>query len=117
MICLFMVMQKSMTKYITRMGQNTGTLNASKKVQTMATRMPLVAACLKRRRGQLGDSGTALPPRTAHGLGAVLRVRYECRTTQTAAACGAQQRGEDADTQSARPRVCSRAGRLEDTAG
>lgn len=47
MICLFMVMQKSMTKYITRMGQNTGTLNASKKVQTMATRMPLVAACLK----------------------------------------------------------------------
>lgn len=34
-------------KYMTRMGQNTGTLNASKKVQTMATRMPLVAECLK----------------------------------------------------------------------
>lgn len=47
MICLFMVMQKSMMKYMTRMGQNTGTLNASKKVQTMATRMPLVAACLE----------------------------------------------------------------------
>lgn len=46
MICLFMVMQKSMMKYMTRMGQNTGTLNASKKVQTMATRMPLVAECL-----------------------------------------------------------------------
>lgn len=38
-----------MMKYITRMGQNTGTLKASKKVQTIATRMPLVAACLKAR--------------------------------------------------------------------
>ena len=46
-ICLFMVIQKSMMKYTTRMGQNTGTLKASKKVQAMATRMPLVAACLK----------------------------------------------------------------------
>lgn len=35
-------------KYITRMGQNTGTLKASKKVQAMATRMPLVAACLRK---------------------------------------------------------------------
>ena len=47
LICLFIVIQKSMMKYMTRIGQNTGTLNASKKVQTMATRMPLVAACLK----------------------------------------------------------------------
>lgn len=49
LICLFIVMQKSMMKYMTRMGQNTGTLKASKKVQTMATRMPLVAACLEGR--------------------------------------------------------------------
>lgn len=46
-ICLFIVIQKSMMKYITRIGQNTGTLKASKKVQIIATRMPFVAACLK----------------------------------------------------------------------
>lgn len=33
LICLFIVIQKSMMKYITRIGQNTGTLKASKKVQ------------------------------------------------------------------------------------
>lgn len=47
LICLFIVIQKSMMKYITRIGQNTGTLKASKKVQIIATRMPFVAACLK----------------------------------------------------------------------
>lgn len=62
MICLFMVMQKSMMKYMTRMGQNTGTLNASKKVQTMATRMPLVAECLGEGEGA-SDTGFAC----AHG--------------------------------------------------
>lgn len=46
-ICLFIVIQKSMMKYITRIGQNTGTLKASKKVQIIATRMPFVAACLR----------------------------------------------------------------------
>ena len=46
LICLFMVMQKSMMKYITRMGQNTGTLKASKNVQIMAMTMPFVAECL-----------------------------------------------------------------------
>lgn len=63
-ICLFMVIQKSMMKYITRMGQNTGTLKASKKVQAMATRMPLVAACLK-----VGEevSATSCPAIWGHG--------------------------------------------------
>lgn len=42
-----MVMQNSMMKYITRMGQNTGTLKASKNVQIIATTMPFVAECLK----------------------------------------------------------------------
>lgn len=62
MICLFMVIQKSMMKYITRMGQNTGTLNASKNVQTMATRMPLVAACLEGRgEGQVRQLHSVCP--------------------------------------------------------
>lgn len=47
LICLFMVMQKSMMKYITSIGQNTGTLKASKNVQIMAMTMPLVAECLE----------------------------------------------------------------------
>ena len=46
-ICRFIVRQKRMIKYITRMGQNTGTLNASKKVQNMAIMMALDAECLK----------------------------------------------------------------------
>lgn len=48
MICLFMVMQKSMMKYITSIGQKTGTLKASKNVQIMAMTMPFVAECLQR---------------------------------------------------------------------
>lgn len=42
-----MVMQNSMMKYITRMGQNTGTSKASKNVQIIAMTMPFVAECLK----------------------------------------------------------------------
>lgn len=61
LICLFMVMQKSMMKYMTRMGQNTGTLNASKKVHTMATRMPFVAACLGPRTGVTTCVGVPAP--------------------------------------------------------
>ena len=38
-----MVMQKSVRKYMTRMGQNTGTLNNSKKVQQKAITVALVA--------------------------------------------------------------------------
>lgn len=41
-------MQKSMMKYITRIGQNTGTLKASKNVQIMAMMMPFVAECLSK---------------------------------------------------------------------
>lgn len=41
-------MQKSMMKYITSIGQNTGTLKASKNVQIMAMTMPFVAECLAR---------------------------------------------------------------------
>lgn len=48
LICLFIVMQKSMMKYITSIGQNTGTLKASKNVQIMAMTMPFVAECLHR---------------------------------------------------------------------
>lgn len=42
-------MQKSMMKYITSIGQNTGTLKASKNVQIMAMMMPFVAECLQKR--------------------------------------------------------------------
>lgn len=48
-----MVMQKSMMKYITRMGQNTGTLKASKNVQIMAMTIPFVAECLAGRENAL----------------------------------------------------------------
>lgn len=36
MICLFIVIQKRVIKYITRIGQNTGTLKASTNVQKNA---------------------------------------------------------------------------------
>lgn len=36
LICRFIVIQKSVIKYMTRMGQKTGTLKTSKKVQTRA---------------------------------------------------------------------------------
>lgn len=35
-ICLFIVMTKSIQKYITKIGQNTGILNASKNVHPVA---------------------------------------------------------------------------------
>ena len=43
LICLFMVIQKSVMKYMTRIGQNTGMLNSSKKVQKNAIVVALVA--------------------------------------------------------------------------
>ena len=43
LICLFMVMQKSVMKYMTRMGQKTGMLKKSKKVQTKAMAVAFVA--------------------------------------------------------------------------
>mmetsp|Transcript_18151 Transcript_18151/g.41999 ORF Transcript_18151/g.41999 Transcript_18151/m.41999 type:complete len:126 (+) Transcript_18151:156-533(+) len=43
-ICLFMVMKKSTKKYISKMGQNTGTSNMEKNVMTMQVRVPLVQA-------------------------------------------------------------------------
>ena len=42
-ICRFMVMQKRVMKYITKIGQNTGTLKSSKKVQQNAMTVALVA--------------------------------------------------------------------------
>ena len=43
LICLFIVIQKSVMKYITRIGQNTGMLNSSKNVQKNAMAVALVA--------------------------------------------------------------------------
>lgn len=43
MICLFIVMQNSVKKYITRIGQNTGILKKSKKVQKKAITVAFVA--------------------------------------------------------------------------
>lgn len=68
-----MVIQNSMMKYITRMGQNTGTLKASKKVHTMATKMPLVAACLRKERSVVSTGGN---PR---GVGSPPEVGWELR--------------------------------------
>ena len=42
-ICLFMVMQKSVMKYMTRIGQKTGMLKNSKKVQKKAITVAFVA--------------------------------------------------------------------------
>merc|ERR1719427_1895736 len=42
-ICLFMVIQNKVIKYITRIGQNTGTLNSSKKVQKNPITVAFVA--------------------------------------------------------------------------
>jgi hypothetical protein len=43
LICLFIVMQNSVIKYITRIGQKTGMLKNSKKVQTKAMTVAFVA--------------------------------------------------------------------------
>jgi type I site-specific restriction-modification system R (restriction) subunit len=43
LICRFMVMQKSVMKYMTRMGQKTGMLKKSKKVHTNAMTVAFVA--------------------------------------------------------------------------
>jgi hypothetical protein len=44
LICRFIVIQKSVMKYMTRMGQNTGTLKTSKNVHTSAMVVDLVMA-------------------------------------------------------------------------
>jgi len=44
LICLFIVMQKSVMKYMTRMGQNTGILKTSKNVQIKAIVVDFVIA-------------------------------------------------------------------------
>ncbi len=43
LICLFMVMQNRVMKYMTRIGQKTGMLKKSKKVQKNAIRVAFVA--------------------------------------------------------------------------
>lgn len=43
LICLFMVMQNNVMKYMTRMGQKTGMLKKSKKVQVKAISVAFVA--------------------------------------------------------------------------
>ena len=44
-ICRFMVMPKSVMKYMTSIGQNTGILNMSKKVNAVAPIVDIVTAC------------------------------------------------------------------------
>lgn len=46
LICLLIVMTKSIIKYTTRMGQNTGMLNREKNVQNRAIRIALVVDTL-----------------------------------------------------------------------
>ncbi len=55
LICLLIVMTKSMMKYTTRIGQNTGMLNREKKVQNRAMRMARVADNLQGEKGIEGD--------------------------------------------------------------
>uniref|UniRef100_A0A0E9XEP0 Uncharacterized protein n=1 Tax=Anguilla anguilla TaxID=7936 RepID=A0A0E9XEP0_ANGAN len=52
-----MVMQNSMMKYMTSIGQKTGTLKASKNVQIIAMTMPLVAECQNLNSGNLRMKG------------------------------------------------------------
>lgn len=47
LICLFIVIQKRVMKYMTKIGQNTGILKASKQVQNIAITIALVAEYLK----------------------------------------------------------------------
>jgi len=47
LICRFIVRTKRMQKYMTRIGQKTGTLNISKKVHIVAITMALVHEYLK----------------------------------------------------------------------
>ena len=52
-ICRFMVMTNSMQKYITKIGQNTGMLNISKKVQPVAMTNALLPEYLKMKKTHL----------------------------------------------------------------
>lgn len=49
LICLFMVMVNRMMKYITRIGQKTGTLSASKHVHIIPTTTAFTALYLQHR--------------------------------------------------------------------
>ena len=57
LICLFMVIQKRVMKYITRIGQNTGILKNSKKVQAKAIVVALVAEYQNLNSGSLRMKG------------------------------------------------------------
>ena len=52
-ICRFMVITNNIQKYITKIGQNTGMLNISKKVQTVAMTNALLPEYLKTKRTYL----------------------------------------------------------------
>ena len=52
-----MVIQKRVIKYITKIGQNTGTLNSSKKVQHRAIRVALLAEYQNLNSGNLRIKG------------------------------------------------------------
>ena len=49
-ICLFIVITNRMIKYMTKIGQNTGILNASKNVHIIAMTTALVPEYLKKKR-------------------------------------------------------------------
>lgn len=57
LICRFMVIQKRVIKYITRIGQNTGILNTSKKVRIVALIVETVTACQNLNSGSLRIKG------------------------------------------------------------
>lgn len=56
-ICRFIVMQKSVMKYMTRMGQNTGTLKTSKNVHISAIEVDFVIAYQNLNSGNLRMNG------------------------------------------------------------
>lgn len=49
LICLFIVKKKRIKKYMTRIGQNTGTLKQSKKVVNVARIDDIITCSLKQR--------------------------------------------------------------------
>lgn len=57
LICLFMVIQNSVIKYMTKIGQNTGILKASINVQQKATNVLLVTESQNLNSGNLRING------------------------------------------------------------
>lgn len=57
LICRFMVIQKRVRKYMTRIGQNTGTLNNSKNVHVKAITVAFVAEYQNLNSGNLRMKG------------------------------------------------------------